>query len=301
MAHLDGAISKTWRNWENPSQPCASLQCQEKPFWNGASQFDNVATRVTNSSAISVRSQATPRMAAWHHKITKGATSETIRLQTKYSTYASEILGAILKDLSFSEWRGNLEVFAISRYDMAWQVVTTDKMWTDSYIDYLSMTFAHFAFCRSAHICRDAVWRWNVKSCIWSQLRHLHPGFAGRCCFCHPWNACQRMRQQSSNLGTGKVLCRPCQQCTHVYSHPRPSQSESQCLHQWTAVRKCSSFAFSKMLHKCLTVQFCRQDILTISQPEVGSDPNSHSLFNRRSEVFWDRNLALRFLCKLKI
>lgn len=41
------------------------------------------------------------------------------------------------------------------------------------------------------------------------------------------------------------------------------------------------------MLHKCPTM-FCRQDILTISEPEVGSDPNSHILFNRRSEAFWE-------------
>ena len=47
----------------------------------------NVAPCVTSSSRISVPSQATPRMAAWHHKITKGAASETICLQTKYSMY----------------------------------------------------------------------------------------------------------------------------------------------------------------------------------------------------------------------
>jgi len=80
---------------------------------------------------------------------------------------------------------------------------------------------------------------------------------------------------------------------THECVFPSPSVT---CLHQWTALLNCSSFAFWQMLHTCLTM-FWRQDILTISEPEVGSDPNSHILFNRRSEAFWDWNLARWDFC----
>ena len=120
----------------------------------------NVAPCVTSSSRISVPSQATPRMAAWHHKITKGPASETICLQTKYSMYLT-ITWCHPERHVFSERRGSLEVFATSRYCMAWQVVTTGSMWTDSYIGFRWLShFVGVLICRccAEMQCQELYW-----------------------------------------------------------------------------------------------------------------------------------------------
>lgn len=98
----------------------------------------NVAPCVTSSSRISVPSQATPRMAAWHHKITKGAASETICLQTKYSMYLT-ITWCHPERLVFLSggeiWRC-LPSVGTTWHDKSSQQVTYGNMWTDSCIDF---------------------------------------------------------------------------------------------------------------------------------------------------------------------